>query len=115
MANPLSKLINPWLPSTAVGFEKGLAAMVQLNRGKGGTTHLRRAATVDLPEGLIRPSFDEPNISSPAELKAVLADLATSAGLLQQKRWSVAMPEAASRSLILTLETRPSSNAELEE
>jgi hypothetical protein len=115
MANPLSKLINPWYPSNAVGFEKGIATMVQLDRGRGGTTRLRRAATVDLPESLIRPSFDEPNISSPLELKAALADLATSAGLLQHKRWSVALPEAASRSLILTLETRPSSSAELEE
>jgi hypothetical protein len=115
MANPISKLINPWLPSTAVGFEKGLVAMVQLVRGKGGTTHLRRAATVALPESLIRPSFDEPNISNPAELKAALSDLAASAGLLQQKRWSVALPEASSRSLILTLETRPTSGAELEE
>jgi hypothetical protein len=67
MANPLSKLINPRLPATAVGFEKGLAAMVQLERGRGGTTRIRRAATVDLPESLIRPSFDEPNISDPAE------------------------------------------------
>jgi len=115
MANPLSKLINPWLPSTAVGFENGLAAMVQLERGKGGATHLRRAATVDLPDSLIRPSFDEPNISNPSELKAALTDLAASAGLLQQKRWSVALPEAASRSLILTLETKPTSSAELEE
>jgi hypothetical protein len=114
MANPLSRLINPWFPSTAVGFEKGLAAMVQLERAKGGAT-LRRAATVDLPDSLIRPSFDEPNISNPEELKAALAELAGSAGLLQQKRWSVALPEAASRSLILTLETRPASSAELEE
>jgi hypothetical protein len=115
MANPLSKLINPRLPATAVGFEKGLAAMVQLERGRGGTTRIRRAATVDLPESLIRPSFDEPNISDPAELKAALTDLATSAGLLQQKRWSAAVPEISSRSLILTLESRPASNAELEE
>jgi len=89
--------------------------MVQLDRGRGGSTHLRRAATVDLPESLIRPSFDEPNISEPSELKTALADLATSAGLLQQKRWSVALPDATSRSLILTLESRPASSAELEE
>jgi len=115
MANPLSKLMNPRLPSTAVGFEKGLATMVQLDRGPGRTTRLRRAATVDLPEPLIRPSFDEANVSDPSALRAALFELATSAGLLQQKRWSVALPEAASRSLILTLETRPASNAELEE
>src|SRR6266851_10467932 len=63
MPNPLSKLINPWYPSTAVGFEKGLITMVQLERGRAGTSSLRRAATVALPETLIRPSFDEPNIS----------------------------------------------------
>ena len=115
MPNPLSKLINPWYPSTAVGFEKGIATMVQLDRGRGGSARLRRAATIDLPESLIRPSFDEPNISDPSELKAVLTDLATSAGLLKQKRWSVALPDATSRSLILTLESRPATSGELEE
>ena len=89
--------------------------MVQLERGRGGSSSLKRAATVALPESLIRPSFDEPNISDPAELSAALRDLATSAGLLQQKRWSVALPDAASRTLILTLESTPASRAELEE
>lgn len=115
MPNPLSKLINPWYPATALGFEKGLAAMVQLERGRSGAASLKRAATVALPESLIRPSFDEPNISDPAELTAALRDLATSAGLLQQKRWSVALPDAASRTLILTMESAPASSAELEE
>jgi Tfp pilus assembly PilM family ATPase len=115
MPNPLSKLVNPRYPSTALGFEKGIATMVQLERGRGGASTLRRAATIALPESLIRPSFDESNISNPAELTAALRDLATSAGLLQQKRWSVSLPENASRTLILTLESAPASRAELEE
>jgi Tfp pilus assembly PilM family ATPase len=115
MPNPLSKLVNPRYPSTALGFEKGVATMVQLERGRGGASSLRRAATIALPESLIRPSFEESNISDPAELSAALRDLAASAGLLQQKRWSVALPESASRTLILTLESAPSSRAELEE
>jgi hypothetical protein len=115
MPNPLFKLVKPRYPATAIGFEKGIAAMVQLERGRGGSSNLKRAATVALPESLIRPSFDEPNITHPSELAAALKDLATSAGLLQQKRWSVALPDATSRSLILTLETPPSSRAELEE
>jgi hypothetical protein len=115
MPNPLSKLINPWYPSTAVGFEKGLITMVQLERARGGTSSLRRAAMVALPESLIRPSFDEQNVSDPRELISALRDLATSAGLLQQKRWSVALPDAASRTLILTLESQPVSQSELEE
>lgn len=115
MANPLSKLVKPWYPSTALGFERGQATMVQLQQGRAGASNLKRAATVLLPESLIRPSFSEPNIGDPGELKSALLELATSAGLLQQKRWSVALPDAASRSLILTLESRPSSNSELEE
>ena len=115
MPNPLSKLVNPRYPSTALGFEKGIATMVQLDRGRGGSFNLRRAATVALPESLILPSFEESNISDPAELTTALKELATSAGLLQQKRWSVALPDAASRTLILTLESPPASRAELEE
>lgn len=113
--NPLTKLVKPWYPSTAVGFEKGMATMVQLERGRGGGSSLKRAATVALPESLIIPSFDGPNISDYSHLSSVLGDLATSAGLLQQKRWSMTLPDAASRSLILTLESRPASSSELEE
>jgi hypothetical protein len=115
MPNPLSKLVNPRYPATAIGFEKGIATMVQLERGRGGGSSLRRAATVALPESLIRPSFDQPNISDPIELSVALAELATSAGLLKHKKWSVALPDAASRTLILTLESAPASRAELEE
>ncbi len=89
--------------------------MVQLEKGRNGASSLKRAATLALPGSLINPSFEEPNISDPSELSAALSELATSAGLLRQKKWSVALPEAASRSIILTLESRPSSNSELEE
>lgn len=89
--------------------------MVQLDRGRGGQSNLRRAATVTLPESLIQPSFTEPNINGPAELATALSDMATSAGLLQQKRWSLALPDATSRTLIVTLESTPTSRAELEE
>jgi hypothetical protein len=115
LANPLSKLIHPWYPSTAIGFEKRLATMVQLERGRGGISTLRRAATVALPESLINPSFDERNVSNPTELAAALRELATSAGLLQQKRWSVSLPDGSSRTLIVTLESQPASNSELED
>src|SRR5229473_2827862 len=113
MANPLSKLIHPWYPSNAIGFEKGLLTMVQLERGKGAST-LKRAATVSLPESLIRPSFDEPNISDLSELAAALTDLATSAGLLQRKRWSASLPDAQGRDRYLMVATRAAVLAEYE-
>lgn len=115
MPKLFSKLVKPWYPSAALGFEKGIATMVQLERGKGGASSLKRAATLVLPDSLIQPGFEGSNITDLAELTAAIADLAASAGLLQQKRWSVALPDAASRSLILTLDSRPASNSELEE
>jgi hypothetical protein len=113
--NPFTKLITPWYPSTALGLERGIASLVDVSRGRGNVCNLRRAATITLPNLLIRPSFDEPNIADIAELATTLSELATSAGLLRQKRWSVSLPEGTTRSLIVTLETPASSNRELEE
>lgn len=114
MPNPLSKIIHPWYPSTALGLEQGSASVVDLER-RGGVGSLRRAATMKLPESLIRPSFDEPNISDRSELATAISELVSSAGLLRQKRWSVSLPEATARTLIVTLETPSSSRSELEE
>jgi hypothetical protein len=64
---------------------------------------------------MIRPSFDEQNIENGAQLAAVLKDLATSAGLLRQKRWSLSLPEATTRTLVLTMETQSQSASELQD
>ena len=114
MANPLTKLIHPWYPSTALGLEQGSASMVDVEH-RGNVGSLRRAATMKLPPELIRPSFFEQNISDSAELASALSELASSAGLSRQKRWSVSLPEATARTLIVTLEAHAGSNSELEE
>ena len=77
--------------------------MVQLDRSRGAFV-VKRAATLNLPPELIRANFDESNVE-PARLAEALSDLATSAGLLRQKKWSVALPEASTRSAILTVES----------
>src|ERR1041384_4458351 len=110
MANLLSRLIEPWYPATAIGLEKGVASVVQLERVKGPLCKLRRAATFNIAESLIRPSFDERNIEDTAQLAGVLKELATSAGLLKQKRWSMTLPEAAARTLVLTIESSQSAS-----
>jgi hypothetical protein len=107
-----SKLIHPWYPATALGLEKGLASVVELER-RGNVGSLRRAATVKLPDSLITPSFEESNIAEHAELASAIRDLAASAGLLKHKRWSVSLPEATARTLILTIE--PNTGSELED
>src|SRR5450432_4480318 len=93
----LSKIIEPRYPATALELDRGSASMVQLETGRGKSFAVRRAATIALPDSLIRPSFDEPNIADRAELAESLTELATSAGLLRQRKWSVALPEASAR------------------
>ena len=115
MPNLLSRLIDPRYPATAIGLDKGVASVVQLERVKGWTCKLRRAATFNIAESLVRPSFDERNIADIAQLATVLKELATSAGLMKQKRWSLSLPEATARTLVLTIESQSQSASELQD
>ncbi|HEX8187644.1 MAG TPA: hypothetical protein VF586_04785 [Pyrinomonadaceae bacterium] len=112
--NPFQRLISPRLPQAAVGLSGEAASVVQLER-RGGGLAVRSAGLLPLPAGLVRPSFDEQNVSDGAELAGALAELLASAGLARRRRWSVALPEAATRTSILTMETAPASRAEAEE
>ena len=115
MPNLVSKLVNPRYPATAIGLEQGVASVVHLERGKDGSSRLRRAATFDISESLVRPSFDEQNIEDRAQLATVLNDLVASAGLLRQKRWSLSLPEATTRTLVVTIDGHAQSGAESQE
>ncbi len=112
--NPLNKLVNPRLPPAAIGLEAKEASAVLLDRRRGGYS-IKRAATISLPEGLLQPSFDEINITDINEMAATLSQLVTSAGLQRQRKWSVALPEASTRAVIITLESTPSGRGELDE
>ncbi|HLL15981.1 MAG TPA: hypothetical protein VK388_13000 [Pyrinomonadaceae bacterium] len=113
--NSFSRLIKPRLPSAALGLTGEGAAVVWLERRRDGTLLVRRAGYVPLAEGLVSPNFDEPNVADAGELASVVQGLAASAGLQKRKRWSVALPEAATRTTILTLEGGKASRAETEE
>lgn len=115
MSNLLSRLVDPWYPAAAIGLEKGVATVVQLERVRGSVCKLQRAATFNIAETLVRPSFEETNIESPQQVADVLTELATSAGLIRQKRWSLSLPEATARTLVLTLESQSQSASELQD
>jgi hypothetical protein len=112
--NPFSKLINPRLPMAAIGLERGSASAVLLQRQRGQFA-LKRAATITLPTNLLHPNISEQNIANFDEMADALAELVASAGLPRQKRWSVALPEASTRAVIMTIEGGISSRSELEE
>jgi hypothetical protein len=113
-ANPLDKLLKPRFPSAAVGIDSEFASVVQLDRMRGGFA-VKRAASINLPQGLVRASFDEDNIADPADLARVLSDLLAGAGLLRQRKWSVTLPETSTRAAVVALESAPRSRRELEE
>lgn len=112
---PFSKLVRPRFPSAALGLESSNATAVYLERGRRGGYSIKRAATAMLPEGLINPGFEEPNITDANALVLLLSEVALSAGLGKQRKWSLALPEATVRAAILTLESAPASRSELEE
>jgi len=114
MPNPLDKLLKPRFPSTALGIRSDAASVVQLDRSRGGFV-VRRAATVDLPKDLLRASFDQPNIGDREQLARAVTELVTGAGLLRQRKWSVALPESATRSAMVTIEGTGGSRREIEE
>src|SRR5436190_17281474 len=98
----ISSLTQPHYPNAALGIEEERLTAISLQGGRGGFS-VKQAATVDLPAGLLKPGFVEQNISDPREFSACLAELAESAGLLSQKRWSVALPSETARTAILVL------------
>ncbi|HEY0408161.1 MAG TPA: hypothetical protein VGC89_20655 [Pyrinomonadaceae bacterium] len=114
-SNLFTQLVAPRYPSAAVGLESHDATVVQLDYRRREGFMLRRAATLALPAGLLVPSFDERNVQDEDSLAQSLNDVALGAGLGRQQKWSVAVPEAATRTLILTLENAPASRGELEE
>jgi hypothetical protein len=114
MPNPLDSLLKPRLPSAAVGIESDAACVVQLDRARGGFI-VKRAASLPLRADLVHATFDQPNIAEPNELARALNELLTGAGLLRQRKWSVCLPEASTRSAIVTIEGAPKSRREIEE
>ncbi|HEY8204716.1 MAG TPA: hypothetical protein VIF81_08325 [Pyrinomonadaceae bacterium] len=110
----LDRLLQPRFPSFAVGLKTGTASVVQLDRSRGAFV-VKRAATLNLQANVLRSSFDESNVLDPDGLIEALTDLATSAGLQRQRKWSVTLPEASARTAIVTIEAAGGSRREIEE
>lgn len=110
-----SALTQPNYPKAALGLEAESVTALALQREGRGRYGVRQAATVELPVNLLTPSFLEKNIANAEELRVMLDEAVDSADLLKQKRWSVALPSSAARTVIVTLESEPTSKQELEE
>ncbi len=109
-----SSFTQPKYPNAALGIESNSLSAVSLSGGKRGYS-VNRAGSLELPPGLLVPSFLDPNITDHQEFASCLREVTEMAGLLKQKRWSIALPSHAARTAILALESEPASKQEAEE
>lgn len=115
MASAIQKYLTaPRPPNTAAGFIEDHFAIVDLRRKRRGFSLASSAVTV-LPAGLVTPSFDAENINDLKEVVEIVNQTAQAAGLSNKKRWSVALPEGAARTIVVTLESKAQSRRELAE
>ncbi len=109
-----SSITQPNYPNAALGIEHDLMSAVALE-GSRRQFSVRQAASIEVPDGLITPSFLDTNISDAPAFAACLREVVENAGLLSQKRWSIALPSSTARTAILSLETEPANRSEAEE
>jgi hypothetical protein len=115
MSSLLKKqLITPRAPAHAASFVDGAFAVVSLVRARGDFS-LGTSAVTPIPDDILAPSFEAPNILIEHELKAIILQTVEAAGLSNKKHWSVALPEGVARSTIVNLETKPGTSRELGE
>ncbi len=108
-------LTEPNFPNAALGLDSVGVTALSLQKQGRGQFGIKQAATVGLPAGLLTPSFLDVNITNSHEFSTYLEEAVTSAGLLKQKRWSVALPSNTARTAIITLEAEPAAKKEAEE
>ncbi len=109
-----SSISQPHYPNVALGIEHDMLSAVAL-QGSRRQFSIRQAASVEVPEGLIAPSFLDVNIADKPAFAAILQEVVETAGMMNQKRWSVALPSNTARSAIISLDAEPANRQEAEE
>jgi hypothetical protein len=107
-------LFRPNYPKNALCLERDYVAVVELEK-RGYAYNIKKNSVLNLPEGLLNPSFSEKNILEPERLKQFIQEATENADLDRQKRWSLALPDETAQTIILTVETEPKSQKELYE
>ncbi|MBX7055572.1 MAG: hypothetical protein K1X36_11495 [Pyrinomonadaceae bacterium] len=111
----LFSLTKPNFPNAAIGIERDRISAIALSGSGRSSYTVKQAATIPLPPNVIEPSFLEINIKEPIEFRVSLEAAVQSSGMMNQKRWSIALPSNSARSAILTLEAEPAAKQEAEE
>lgn len=104
-------LTSPDLPRTALAIGDTHLSIITLRRS-GGEFEPRNLGVLKLPQGLVKSSFTEPNVSSEASLIEHLNRTATQAGINRPRALSVALPAGSARSHVIALDSVPASRLE---
>src|SRR5262245_38603136 len=107
-------LTAPRLPRTSLSISETHLALITLKRS-GRDFEPRNLGVSRLPDGLVRASFTEPNITDEPALIDRLAKTASRAGMGNLKELSVSLPSGSARSMVVALDAAPTSRAELEQ
>lgn len=111
----LESLTQPNYPRAALGLEYQAVTALALQKEGRGEFGIKQAATIPISGDLLSPSFTGKNISDSAGMLDILGEVVASAGLLNQKKWSVSLPSNSARAAILTLDGEPLKKDELSE
>jgi Tfp pilus assembly PilM family ATPase len=107
-------LTAPKLPPVSLSISETHLSLIALRR-RGKEFEPRNLGVQRLPQGLVRGSFTEPNIGDEAALIDLLKKTAQLAGLKRVREISVAFPAGSARSVVVTLDSLPGSNAEIDQ
>ncbi len=104
----------PTLPHTALAITPSHLTLVELNK-RSGAFQPKKLGIQALPEGLVRASLSEPNITREPEFLEICSALAEQAGFARKLSLSVTLPEGSAYSLVVTLDQHPTSRTETEQ
>jgi len=86
--------------------------MITLKR-IGGDFEPRNLGVSRVPDGIVRPSFTEPNVADERVLIEHLSKTASRSGMDNIKELSVSLPSGSARSIVAALDATPTSRTEL--
>jgi hypothetical protein len=112
LTNIWNYLTSPTLPRTSLSIREHHLALIKL-RSRGKEFEPTNLGVLKLPNGLVKASFTEPNITDRSSFVQGLKKTVTLAGLKDLKTLSATLPNGSARSLVVSFDNIPSSRAEL--
>ncbi len=112
LSNVWNYLTSPTLPRTSLSIREHHLALIKL-QSRGKEFEPANLGVLKLPNGFVKASFTEPNITDRSSFIQGLKKTATLAGLKDLKTLSATLPNGSARSLVVSFDNIPASRAEL--